>query len=733
MTLDPATYLRDVMPDPKAHLGMHPLPDGSLRLRAFIPWAEGGEVLDRATGATVAPLAPGGFPGLWEAQLPAQPPFPYVFRLWNGGGSWVAEDPYRFGAVLGEADRYLLAEGTHLNLHEALGAHPRTFGDVAGVAFAVWAPNARRVSVVGPFNHWDGRVHPLQRYGDGGYWELFIPHLQPGEGYAFELEDPNGGLLPLKADPCAARMEAPASPMAFVEGPPRHTWNDGTWMTERLQRNRHTAPISLYEVHAGSWRRRGDGSFLSYRELADQLVPYVAELGFTHVQFLPLSEHPFYASWGYQPLGLFAPTCRFGTPDDLRHLVDRFHQAGIGVVLDWVPAHFPEDAHGLGAFDGTHLYEHADPRKGRHMDWGTLIYNFGRTEVQNVLIANALSWLDQFHFDGLRVDAVASMLYLDYSRRHGQWVPNIHGGRENLEAVAFLRRLNATVYREHPGTLTVAEESTAWPGVSRPTDTGGLGFGFKWNMGWMHDTLRFLGRSMLHRKYHHSEITFSMLYQDSENYVLPLSHDEVVHGKKSLLWRMPGTRWEQFANLRLLYAYQWAHPGKKLLFMGGEFGQDHEWDHNKGLDWHLLDHEPHRGVQRLVGDLNRLYRAEPALHERDCEPGGLQWIDCNDRVGGVLSFVRQGFDPQDLMVVVMNLTAQPREGYRIGVPRPGPWVERLNSDAACYGGQNWGNQGRLQAEEIPCHGHPWSLLLTAPPLGAIFLQPEKHNPDPSRR
>jgi len=558
--------------------------------------------------------------------------------------------------------------------------------------------------------------------------ELFIPHLEPGEGYAFELEDRQGQLLPIKADPCAQRLEAPSRAMAFVEGPSSHRWQDEAWMNDRHLRHRHTDPISIYEVHAGSWRRRPDGRFLSYRELADELVPYVADLGFTHVQFLPLSEHPFYASWGYQPLGLFAPTNRYGSPDDLRELVDRFHRAGIGVLLDWVPAHFPEDPHGLAAFDGTHLYEHADPRKGRHMDWGTLIYNYGRTEVQNFLIANALSWLERFHIDGLRVDAVASMLYLDYSRRHGQWVPNAYGGRENLEAVAFLQRLNALVYATHPGTFTVAEESTAWPGVSRPTDTGGLGFGYKWNMGWMHDTLRFLGRNMLFRKYHHNEITFSMLYQDSENYVLPLSHDEVVHGKRSLLGRMPGTRWERFANLRLLYAYQWAHPGKKLLFMGGEFGQEREWDHNQALDWHLLQDEAHQGIQRLIRDLNHLYRTEPALHERDCEPGGLQWIDCNDRTHGVLSLLRQGLDPKAFMVVVLNLTAQPREGYRIGVPKPGPWIERLNSDASIYGGQNWGNLGRIEADPIPWHGHPWSLALTIPPLGALFLQPERFQP-----
>ncbi len=720
---DPDAFLRGCCGNPKACLGMHATP-GGLRLRAFVPWAEAAEVVEIATGRVAGTLEKCHPEGLFGGLLEGVEPFPYRYRFHNADGSWEAEDPYRFGAVLGELDRYLFAEGRHLRSYEVLGAHPRRFGGVSGIAFAVWAPNARRVSVVGPFNHWDGRVHPMQQYGPNGLWELFIPHLQPGELYKFELQGPDGHLLPLKADPLATRMEEPPGGASIVHGLPAHTWDDALWMATRWERHRHTAPVSIYEVHLGSWQRREDGGFLSYGELAARLVPYVAGLGFTHVQLLPVGEHPYYASWGYQPLGLFAPTARYGPPEDFQALVDAFHRAGIGVLMDWVPAHFPEDAHGLARFDGTHLYEHADPRKGRHMDWGTLIYNFGRTEVRNLLVANARYWLDRFHVDGLRVDAVASMLYLDYSRRHGQWVPNAYGGRENLEAVAFLRQLNETLYRDFPDILTVAEESTAWPGVPRPTDAGGLGFGFKWNMGWMNDTLRFLGRTMLHRKYHHNEITFSMLYQDSENYVLPLSHDEVVHGKRSLLWRMPGTRWEQFANLRLLFAYQWAHPGKKLLFMGGEFAQDHEWDHNKALDWHLLDHEPHRGVQALVRDLNRLYRAEPALHARDCEPGGLEWIDCNDRRNGVLSFVRRGSGPGELLAAVLNLTAQPREGFRIGLPRPGTWRELLNSDADCYGGQSWGNLGRVVADAVPLHGHPWSAPMTLPPLGALFLKPD---------
>ena len=479
--------------------------------------------------------------------------------------------------------------------------------------------------------------------------------------------------------------------------------------------------MSLYEVHLGSWRRRDDGGFLSYGELADQLIPYAKSMGFTHLQLMPVSEHPFYASWGYQPLGMFAPTNRYGSPEDFMAFVDRCHQAGLGVLLDWVPAHFPSDAHGLGEFDGTHLYEHADPRKGRHMDWGTLIYNYGRTEVQNFLIANALYWLDRFHVDGLRVDAVASMLYLDYSRKSGQWLPNRYGGRENLEAVAFLRRLNEVLYAHFPDTLTVAEESTAWPMVTRPTSVGGLGFGFKWNMGWMHDTLVYFGRNMLHRKYHQGEVTFSMLYNDAENFMLPLSHDEVVHGKRSLLWRMPGTRWEQFANLRLLFAYMFVHPGKKLLFMGGEFGQEREWDHNQALDWGLLQYDEHQGVRTLVGDLNALYRELPALHQLDCDPGGFQWIDAGDSKNCTLSLLRRGSDGS-FLVGVLNLTANPLSGYRVGVPKPGRYLEVLNSDASRYGGQNFGNGGAVDTTAEPMHGYPQSVALTLPPLGALFFK-----------
>jgi 1,4-alpha-glucan branching enzyme len=719
---DVQPFLQGACGDPAAVFGLLVRPGQGALVRTFQPRAARVELLAGPDWEVAATLRMTHPEGVFEARLPdCAAWFPYRFRIHGWGEPRVAEDPYRFGPALGEMDAYLLAEGTHLRLYEKLGAHPGIRDGVAGVDFAVWAPNASRVSVVGSFNNWDGRRHLLRRFGATGVWELFVPGLAPGDLYKFELTGPNGRLLPLKADPFAFRCEPAPGTASVVTAEPAHPWGDREWMDTRHRHNRHDAPVSFYELHLGSWRRREDGGFLGYRELADQLVPYVQELGFTHIQLLPVSEHPFYPSWGYQPLGMFAPTNRYGSPEDFMDFVDRCHQAGLGVVLDWVPAHFPADAHGLGQFDGTHLYEHADPRKGRHMDWGTLIYNYGRTEVQNFLIANALYWLDRFHVDGLRVDAVASMLYLDYSRRAGQWLPNRYGGRENLEAVAFLRRLNEVVYAQHPDTFTVAEESTAWPMVSRPTSVGGLGFGFKWNMGWMHDTLGYLGRNMLHRRHHQGEITFSMLYNDAENFVLPLSHDEVVHGKRSLLWRMPGTRWEQFANLRLLYAYQFAHPGKKLLFMGGELAQDHEWDHNQALAWNLLEFEPHQGVRALVGDLNALYRNLPALHTQDCLPGGFQWIDCEDRKNSILALLRWGADGS-FVVVVLNFTANPHSGYRVGVPRPGRYLELLNSDAGRYGGQNIGNQGAVTSQPVASHGFPQSLSLTLPPLGAVFLR-----------
>ena len=637
-------------------------------------------------------------------------------------------EPCDPASTLGDLDLHLLGEGTHLRAYEKLGAHPRQLGGVDGVSFAVWAPNAQSVSVVGDFNGWDGRCHPLRQPGANGFWEIFVPGVGLGALYKFQIHGPVGNLLPLKADPFAFRCEAAPGTASIVHGLQDHPWGDGAWMETRRRTRTHEAPVSIYELHLGSWRRRPDGTYMTYGEIAADLAPYASWLGFTHVQLLPIMEHPFDPSWGYQPLGLFAPTSRFGGPEDFKLFVDTLHQAGLGVILDWVPAHFPEDSHGLGQFDGTHLYEHADPRQGRHMDWGTLIYNFGRTEVQNFLIANALFWLDRYHIDGLRVDAVASMLYLDYSREAGQWIPNRHGGRENLEAVAFLRRLNEVVYGHFPDACTIAEESTAWPAVSRPTDQGGLGFGFKWDMGWMHDTLRYLGQGMMARPHHHDQITFSMLYHDSENYVLPLSHDEVVHGKRSILGRMPGDAWERMANLRLLYAWLYAHGGKKLLFMGGEFGQGREWNHDTALDWGLLEQPAHKGIHDLVRDLNGLYRSHTALHQGDCQSGGFAWIDCGDRFNSVLTLLRRGADPADFMAIAFNFTSLTQSGYRVGVPQAGTYTELLNTDSMHYGGRNEGNTGRIRTEPVPAHGFPQSLNLTLPPLAALFLRPESNEP-----
>lgn len=630
--------------------------------------------------------------------------------------------------VLGELDRWLLAEGTHHRAWQKLGAHPMTHEGRDGTAFAVWAPNAERVAVVGDFNGWNPSANPLICFGEPGIWEGFVPEAHRGHRYKFAITGHEGRRVPLKADPFALRSEHAPGTASVIHGLTRHAWGDAKWMSERRSRQKHDKPISIYEVHLGSWRRNPDGSFLGYRQAGAQLAEYVTDLGFTHVELLPVSEHPLYSSWGYQPIGLFAPTCRYGEPEYFKDFIDTLHRANIGVFIDWVPAHFPADEHGLALFDGTHLYEHADPRKGRHPDWGTLVYNYGRVEVQNFLIANALYWLEEFHVDGLRVDAVASMLYLDYSRREGEWIPNRYGGRENLEATAFLRRFNEIVYAEHPDIVTIAEESTAWPSVSRPTSSGGLGFGFKWNMGWMHDTRKFLGCPIPARPEHHDEITFSMVYQGAENFVLPLSHDEVVHGKRSLLWSMAGTREEQFANLRLWLVWQWFHAGKKLLFMGGEFAQDKEWAHDAALEWHLLQHRPHRGMQSLVRDLNHLYRSVPALHEKDTEPGGFEWIDAQDRMGSVVASVRRGHDPSALTIAVANFSGILHSRYRVGAPLSGSYSERLNSDSALYGGQNLGNLGQLETEPVPHHGQKQSFTMTLPPLGAIVLVREPSRP-----
>jgi 1,4-alpha-glucan branching enzyme len=707
--------------DPFAFLGMHKASAG-IYVRAMLPDAERMAVINAASGEIAAQgerIHPAGF---FVASMPDRnAPFRYRLRVWRGGHWHEFDDIYRFPPVLGELDIHLLVEGNHLASYQKLGAHALLHDGVEGVAFAVWAPNAQRVSLVGDFNAWDGRRMPMRKRHAGGFWELFVPGLRPGHLYKYELLGAHGELLPLKADPHAERAERPPGTASVIANPSRHVWQDGGWMNARAQRNDREAPIAIYEVHLASWRRPEHGQYLSYRELAEQLVPYVADLGFTHIEVMPLTEYPFDGSWGYQPISLFAPTSRHGGPDDCRAFIDACHRAGLGLWLDWVPGHFPTDAHGLGRFDGTALYEHADPRQGLHRDWNTLIYNYGRREVTNFLLSSALYWMREYHIDGLRVDAVASMLYLDYSRNAGEWIPNLFGGRENLDAIAFLRRMNELVFGEQTGATTAAEESTAWPMVSRPVYVGGLGFGFKWNMGWMHDTLRYMSKDPIHRKYHHNDMTFGLLYAFHENFILPLSHDEVVHGKGSLLGRMPGDRWQRFANLRAYFAFMWTHPGKKLLFMGGEFGQEHEWNHDSGLDWHSLADPFHAGVRALMRDLNRLYRATPALYRLDCEPQGFSWIDAANGAESILSYLRRGREEHELAVIVCNFTPVPRHDYRIGVPRPGHYRERINTDASIYGGSGVGNAGGLDAEPHPMHGHACSLRLNLPPLGVLIF------------
>jgi 1,4-alpha-glucan branching enzyme len=707
--------------DPHRVLGRH----GSV-IRARRPDAVAVRVLfPEGTASEMKQVHDGG---VFEADVTGGEDGYRLEAEYEGGVITVGEDPYRFWPTLGELDLHLLGEGRHRRLWQALGAHAREHGGVAGVSFAVWAPNARAARVVGDFNLWDGRVHPMRSLGSSGVWELFVPGVEPGARYKYELLTREASLR-VKADPVALATEEPPGTASVVARPSSHRWTDGDWLSRRPgaeggPREPTRTPVSVYEVHLGSWRRHpeeGDRA-LTYRELAEQLPDYVAELGFTHVELMPVAEHPFGGSWGYQVSSYFAPTARFGTPDDFRLLVDAFHRRGVGVLVDWVPAHFPRDDWALARFDGTALYEHEDPRRGAHPDWGTLVFNFGRTEVRNFLIANALYWLEEFHVDGLRVDAVASMLYLDYSRKEGEWEPNVFGGRENLEAVSFLKEMNEVVYGEHPGVTTVAEESTAWPSVSRPTYLGGLGFGFKWNMGWMHDTLDYFSKDPVHRRYHHSELTFGLLYAFSENFVLPLSHDEVVHGKGSLLNKMPGDRWQQLANLRALFGWMWAHPGKQLLFMGGELAQPREWSHESSLDWHLLDDQGHRGVHRLVTTANRLYREVPALWQRDPEPEGFRWIDASDVENNVLSFLRFGDDGPPLACVA-NLSPMPREGYRIGLPQGGTWREALNTDAVEFGGSGVTNGGAVRATDRSWHGLPFSVELTLPPLAVVWLVP----------
>ncbi len=708
--------------NPFALFGLHESA-GDLVIRTFQPGALGVELVDTASGKKVVTLERLHDAGFFAARIPRRKQhFPYRLRVdWGGDSPVEIEDPYRFGQILGEMDVYLLAEGNHLRLYEKLGAHPSEIDGVSGVNFAVWAPNARRVSVVGPFNNWDGRRHLMRKRIECGCFELFLPGLHKGEVYKFELIGPNGEVLPLKADPFGFRAEHPPATASVVHGLVQHDWKDQAWLDRRKAAHERNAPISIYEVHLGSWMRVPEqgNRYLSYQELAERLVSYVKEMGFTHIEMMPISEYPFDGSWGYQPVGLFAPTIRHGTAEEFAAFVDAAHEAGIGVLIDWVPGHFPTDAHGLANFDGTALYEHMDPRKGFHQDWNTLIYNYGRREVANFLHANALYWMDKFHIDGIRVDAVASMLYLDYSRKADEWVPNEHGGNENLEAIAFLKRLNELVYSEAPGATSIAEELTAWPGVSRPTYLGGLGFGYKWNMGWMHDTLHYIGEDPVHRRYHQSNLTFGLLYAFSENFVLPISHDEVVHGKGSLLARMPGDRWQKFANLRAYLGFMWMHPGKKLLFMGSEFGQEREWNYLTSLDWHLLDDPLHKGAQLLVRDLNHLYRSRGDLHEKDCESDGFEWIDAADTEQSVVSFLRKGRHPYAATVIVCNLTPVIREDYRIGVPLPGEYRESLNTDAARYGGSGVSSGEVVTADTVQWHGRPFSINLRLPPLAAV--------------
>jgi 1,4-alpha-glucan branching enzyme len=627
--------------------------------------------------------------------------------------------------ILTDLDLHLFNEGNHYRAYDKLGSHAVTIDGVAGLHFAVWAPNADRVSVVGDFNQWDGRTNVCEPVGESGIWTAFVPGLGYGEKYKYEVRSRSGALV-LKADPYARRFEVPPRSATIAWDTSGYQWNDADWLAARAARGEHLdQPVSVYEVHLGSWRRGLANEPLTYQDLAEQLVPYVKEMGYTHVELLPVMEHPFTGSWGYQVTGFFAPTSRFGPPEDFKRFVDACHQAGIGVILDWVPGHFPKDGYGLIQFDGTALYEHLDPRLGEHREWGTLIFNYGRHEVRNFLLSNALFWFDEYHADGLRVDAVASMLYLDYSRKEGQWVPNRFGGRENLEAIEFIRQLNVVVHEQFPGAMMIAEESTAWPAVSRPVYLGGLGFTFKWNMGWMHDMLRYMSKDPVFRKWQHNDITFSMLYAYTENFVLPFSHDEVVHGKGSMAGRMPGDMWQKFANLRALYAYMFGHPGKKLLFMGGEFGQMREWNHDHSLDWHLLEYRDHQGLQQLVKDLNRLYQSEPSLHELDVRHEGFAWIDCNDHESSVVSFVRRSNDPADFTVFVLNFTPVVRPFYRLGVPEAGHYRELINTDADLYGGSNAGNWGGVDTEDIQRHGYEHSLSLTLPPLACLVLKPER--------
>jgi 1,4-alpha-glucan branching enzyme len=704
--------------DPHSILGPHPS-EGGVTIRTLRPWATSVVALVATTDGEkryeLTHEHGGIFVGLVDgAEVPD-----YRLEVAYGGDPAILDDPYRFLPTLGELDLHLLGEGRHETLWTVLGAHEHVYasplGDVHGTSFAVWAPNAQGVRVVGDHNHWDGTGTPMRSLGSSGIWEVFVPGVGGGSRYKFAILG-RDGVWRTKADPLAQHTEHPPA-TASVVFTSSYNWKDADWLAARAQGDPTNSPMATYEVHLGSWRPG-----LTYTQLADELVSYVVELGFTHVELMPVMEHPYAPSWGYQVTSYFAPTSRFGSPDEFRHLVDALHQAGIGVILDWVPAHFPKDDWALARFDGTPLYEHADPRRGEQPDWGTYVFDFGRREVRNFLVSNANYWLEEFHVDGLRVDAVASMLYLDYSRKAGEWSPNVYGGRENLEAVSFLQEANATAYKRNPGVVLIAEESTAWPGVTRPTHLGGLGFGLKWNMGWMNDTLQYAHRQPVHRQWHHHEMTFSLVYAWSEQYVLPISHDEVVHGKGSLISKMPGDRWQQLAGVRAYLAYMWAHPGKNLLFMGSEIGQYAEWSESRGLDWWLLDNSDHRGVQQCLADLNRVYKETPALWSQDNVSAGFEWIDADDSAGNTFSWLRWGTDGSALACVV-NFSGGPHEEYRVGLPHGGTWNEVVNTDAEMYGGSGVGNLGAVVAEEVPWHGRPFSAIVRVPPLGALWLRP----------
>jgi len=706
--------------DPFAVFGPHRGDEGRI-VRTFQPGAVGVALVNARSGKTIAKMEDTGH-GLFVGKLGRNRNYRLKVR-WSDA-EYETEDPYSFGLLLGDLDLHLFSEGRHRDLARNFGAVPRKVDGVDGVLFSVWAPNARRVSVIGDFNSWDGRRHPMRLRHDAGVWELFIPRLGTGERYKFEVAGADGAVIQ-KADPLARRTELPPATASVVESLPDFEWSDDEWMQGRRAAQGSDRPMSVYEVHPGSWMRPGEDihTTFGWRALAERLIPYVVDMGFTHVEFLPIMEHPFAGSWGYQPLSQYAPSARFGTPEGFARFVDEAHRAGIGVILDWVPAHFPTDAHGLATFDGTHLYEHADPREGFHQDWNTLIYNLGRREVAGFLLSSALWWAREFHVDGLRVDAVASMLYRDYSRKEGEWVPNIHGGRENLESIAFLQELNERLAADGEGAITLAEESTAFPGVTAPVSDGGLGFDYKWNMGWMHDSLEYISREPVHRSWHHGEMTFSLVYSFSEKFVLPISHDEVVHGKGSLLGKMPGDEWRKFANLRAYLAFMWTHPGKKLLFMGCELAQPGEWNHDAQLPWDLLKDSKHAGIQRLVRDLNRLHREEPALHARDNDHSHFDWIVGNDSQNSVFVWQRHGEEGDAPLVIAANMTPDLRHDYRIGVPQGGEWREIFNSDAETYGGSNTGNGGALEADDAEMHGRRASLSLTLPPLGVIVLKP----------